>query len=152
MFQLIFLRICMSTTSHVLFSGIVAYYYARYIFSNYDLIESGFLMKYKTLIAFLKRYHLFHTRVFSWFYSTKIIIIGLFLGIFSHILYNFFLYLHFEMLSFVFLIILLFLFFYFVLSRRDIAMNIQGIQEKIQILKELKGLDERKKKIWNENK
>lgn len=39
-----------------------------------------------------------------------------------------------------------------VLSRRDIGMNIAGIQEKIAILKELKGLDERKKKIWSENK
>ena len=60
LFQLIFLRLCMSTTSHVLFSGIIAYYYARYRFSNYDLVESGFLMKYKIVIAYLKKLHIFH--------------------------------------------------------------------------------------------
>jgi RsiW-degrading membrane proteinase PrsW (M82 family) len=152
LFQLIFLRICMSTTSHVLFSGIIAYYYARYIFSNYDLVESGFLMKYKTIIASLKQFHLFHAWAFSWLYSMRIIIVGLFLGILSHILYNLFLYLHLEFISFGFLSITFFCFFRFVLSRRDIGMNIAGIQEKIQILKELKGLDERKKKIWSENK
>ncbi len=71
--QLMTLRVSLSTASHILFSGIFAYYYARFAFGRYDLVDTGGFGEHKKMVSLLKRFHLFYSPLFSFAYSSRLL-------------------------------------------------------------------------------
>jgi hypothetical protein len=148
--QLVILRIIMSTTSHLFFSGIMAYFYARFMFGKYDIVDTGGFNSHKKVVSFLKSFHIFYSPFFSIAYNSRLFFLGLILAIGGHVFYNLMIYVQFNFVALVFLIVWWWLFIYYILSREVIDKNLWIIQEKIALMKEMRMIQKRKDELfWN---
>ena len=82
--QLSFLRSIFGNISHVLFSAVVGYFFARGIFGAFDIIDSHRASKQTTWLRFL------WAKQFVRIYLFKMSIIGLIIATLVHTVYNFF--------------------------------------------------------------
>lgn len=146
--QLTLLRIIMSTTSHLLFSGIMAYFYARFIFGKYDIVDTSGFILHKKLISLLKSAHIFYTPIFSIAYSSRLFFLWLIFSIGSHVFYNLMIYIHYNFIALLFLIIGWWLFIYYILNNDTIDKNLWIIQEKINLMKEIRKIQKRKDELF----
>ncbi len=149
--QLIILRILVSTTSHLLFSWILAYFYARFVFWKYDLIDTWGFNMHKKIVSLLKTFHLYYSSLFLIAYRWRLLLLGFILSISFHIIYNLLIYLEYPIFAIGWLGIWWWIFYRFILSGHLVDKNLGLIQEKISIIKEMRNIQKRKDAITEEN-
>jgi len=145
--QTLLLRIIMSTSSHLFFSWVVWYYFARYMFAWLDIIDEGGISKYNKQIKILKKIPFINIHNISKLYWYKLLFTWIFYWIIIHIIYNFFINLWFPIISFLIIVIAWGFFYSLVLSKEKLDYNLKNIDDKMQILKKIKYFKDKKKEL-----
>ena len=142
------LRIIMSTSSHILFSGVIAYFFARYTFGKYDLLDHKGFVGQNPTVSILKLIHIFSIRIYTSIHSFRLLLIWMTLGIWWHICYNSLISLWQPFFALCFLIVSWGIFYFWILCDTSLDTELWILEDKILLLKEKKIIQEREKKLF----
>lgn len=82
-------RSVLSTISHMVFSGIVGFFYGRAIFAGFTIIDHGGITRFNKILKWVKKLRYIPISSIKTLYKTKLMVTGFWSAILLHIAYNY---------------------------------------------------------------